>query len=280
VIQGVKCVKFNEIHFQKLKDLVPQVHTNSSFDENMNKKDLNTTVIEKEQFVKKDDSALDSSITFEKQLMSNVTSTPKNKEKQTRSPKERLEQQSQTISTKLETVFSSLSSVETTLQSFTTKLPEIKSETDNILPNMKTYITNNSSNQKLNQFKDQMESIVKKMTQCNSAIGSLHIKMNLIDSQLKDQNEKLVEKMTTNIANFEIIQTKTKESLENMQIEISSLRHRLSAQEQDGLSVPIQITNEKRQQNETKEPLDHEDSVILLPPTKEATLSKSVIIYF
>ena len=278
VIQGANCEKFSELHFQKLKDLVPQIPTNSNFDENMNNKDLDTTVIENELFDKKDDNTLDSSITVEKQFV-NVTSTPvKNHDVHGSTPKERLAQHSQTIASKLETVTSSLSSIETTLISFITKLAEIKSETDSILPNMKTYISDNSSSQKLNQFKEQMESIVKKMTHCNSTIDSLHIKMNLIDSQLKTQNEKLVEEITSKIANFEKLQTENKESLENLHEEISSLRHRLSSLEQDGSSVPAQIdlSIEQGQHNETQESLVQEESVNSRTLNKEKNKSNTI----
>lgn len=106
---------------------------------------------------------------------------------------------------------------------------------------MKTYITDNSNNLKINHYKDQIENVVKKVSHCKSAIDSLHTKMNLIDTQLKEQNKILVENITNNIVSFEKLQNDNKNLIESMQEQIDSLHSRLMSIEQDGVSIYLQV---------------------------------------
>ncbi|CAC5372954.1 unnamed protein product [Mytilus coruscus] len=183
-----------------------------TLDENMNHE--NKTVIEQKQM---EENSLDSSATFTKNLITNeCTSTPIQKQvtikHDIQSPKERINQHSKTLSVKLDAVNTTLHTIESSLQSFVHRMCEMKEVTDSIMPNIKQSMSESISSNlimKLNKVREQIDSIVNKVSHCNSTIDSLHVKVNLVDSQLK---ESLKNKETSTSINWK----NTKQKIKNL----------------------------------------------------------------
>lgn len=279
VIQGAKCSQFNDIFFNQLKS---KVNKNSQdLDENSNdivndKPELaqNVSIKEAEQGQDLDegDNSLDSSLTFAKTLVnSNYTSTPTNHNKGAKNivmtPKERINQHGQVISTKIENVNNSLLVIDSKLKSFINKLSEIKSATDILIPSLKSSIPELVvSNQKFVQIREHVENIDSKIKHCNQAVESIHIKLNILDTQLKQsasENVEFQEKHNHNMQKIEQYFSENHDSMESVISKMSDLQNRLDKLEQENLNSVSRNHNRRKSMNQSE--TESETSREILP---------------
>ena len=70
-------------------------------------------------------------------------------------------------------------------------MSEIKAATDNLILSLKTSIKEMVvSNQKCVQVCEQVGSIDSKVKHCNQSVESIHVKLNILDTQLKQSIQK------------------------------------------------------------------------------------------
>lgn len=275
VIQGAKCSQFNKIFFNKLKNKVDNKEQEYT-EENKSSKSINTAqnkISENDLYNQQDhdiaETSLDSSITFAKTLVNSVhTSTPahvKNASKNSAlTPKERINQHSQSLFTKLENVNNSLLVIDSTLKSFINKLSEIKAATDNLIPTLKTSIPEMVvSNQKFVQVCEQVGSIDSKVKHCNQSVESIHVKLNILDTQLKqsilDQSE-IQKKLEDNFKKIEQYHNDNNDSMDSVLSKICDLQNRLEKLEQaKNTSSSLNLTKSTDKSELRKSPETNQD---------------------
>ncbi|CAC5395571.1 unnamed protein product [Mytilus coruscus] len=129
-----------------------------------------------------------------------VTSTPiKQSVVETKlTPKNRILQHSKIIETKFSEINSILSVIDQTMKSFVAKLAQLYSIQEKVPQNVQSVITNSLNTQK-NEMMSQWKSIDDKVKHCNGSLDSLHIKTNVLDTQLKQ----VISKQTDQSASIE-----------------------------------------------------------------------------
>ncbi|CAC5425243.1 unnamed protein product [Mytilus coruscus] len=199
VIQGQKCTQFSDSYFEVIKGKVYQNNNNETSVPNLN----STSIIDNaEETIPKDlndsqDKVLDN---LHDEDDVTVTSTPiKQSVVETKlTPKNRILQHSKTIETKFSEINSILSVIDQTMKSFVEKLAQLYSTQEKVPQNVQSVITNSLNTQK-NEMMSQWKSIDDKVKHCNGSLDSLHIKTNVLDTQLKQ----VISKQTDQSASIE-----------------------------------------------------------------------------
>ncbi|CAC5413973.1 unnamed protein product [Mytilus coruscus] len=199
VIQGQKCTQFSDSYFEVIKGKLYQNNNNETSVPNLN----STSIIDNaEETIPKDlndsqDKVLDNlhdedGVTFAstpiKQSVVETKLTPKN----------RILQHSKTIETKFSEINSILSVIDQTMKSFVEKLAQLYNIQEKVPQNVQSVITNSLNTQK-NEMLSQWKSIDDKVKHCNGSLDSLHIKTNVLDTQLKQ----VISKQTAQSASIE-----------------------------------------------------------------------------
>ena len=187
VIQGQQCTQFSDRYIEVIKGQLSQNNNNET-----SVQDLNNTIV-----------GVNTDETFPKSLIdSQEKSTPiKQSTVETKlAPKNRLLQHSKTIDTKFSEINSILSVIDQTMKSFVEKLAQLYSIREKVPQNVQSVITN-SVNAKKKEMMSQWKSIDDKVKHCNGSLDSLHIKTNVLDTQLKQ----VISKQTDQSASIQFL---------------------------------------------------------------------------
>ncbi|VDI34135.1 Hypothetical predicted protein [Mytilus galloprovincialis] len=234
VIQGQNCTQFSDRYFEVIKGKVYQNNNNETSVPNLN----NTSIIDNDdETIPKvlndsHDKVLDS---LHDEDDFTVASTPIKQSvvSETKlTPKIRVLQHSKTIEVKFSEINSILSVMDQTMKSFVEKLAQLYSIQEKVPQHVQSVITNSFNTQK-NEMLSQWKSIDDEVKHCNGNLDSLHIKSNVLDTQLKQVISKQDEQST---------------AIESLSSIVTSLQDRVE-----------ELENNKRTCNDNENPSVHND---------------------
>ncbi|VDI27714.1 Hypothetical predicted protein [Mytilus galloprovincialis] len=191
----------------------------------------------------------DTSLTFAKSLANvNNTSTPirkegtkKTQDNQVETPKEKIAKHGQVLSSKLDTLTATLTTIDISFKLFVNKLTDLKNATDTIVPDIKGFVPDLiSSNQKIKYVSQQFENFDNKIKHCNQTLESLHLKINLLDTQFKESalnKDTIIEKLQNNEKILIDFREENNDSMESISNKIAEFNNRISRLEEINTSM-------------------------------------------
>ena len=183
VIQGQKCTDFSDVYFDTLKEKVNSLDLNNNAigDIDLEETDPKTLLTSNDNTLPKKPSS----------PIKSVTEIPEIK----MTPKDRVSQYGKTMEHKFQEIHTVLKTIDTTMLEFVNKLGDLSASKDKIPPLVNTLITEtfDSLKQKILDMLSPIENKVKtldnKISHTNTCLDAIHVKANLIDSQLKQISE-------------------------------------------------------------------------------------------